>query len=324
MDRIALVTGATGVIGPSLVGHLLARGYRVRALLRPGSATDALPEAVEIVKGDIADGAPMQGALEGVDCVFHLAAKLHINNPSSALRDEYRQANVEGTRRLAEAAKGAAVRRLVFFSTINVYGATRPGEVKDEASPLNPDSLYAETKVEGERIVLDSLPAVVLRLAAVYGPRMKGNYPRLLNAVKHGRLAMIGDGLNRRTLVHVEDVCAAALDVAVEDAAAGESYNVTDGEIHTLREIVCAMSEALGHAPTRLSLPARPVRFAAGLLEDSLRLVGKRSPVGRATVDKFVEDIAVSGEKLKREMNYRPQYDLSEGWRQTVEQMGVN
>lgn len=321
MKQTALVTGAGGAIGPTLVRRLLAQGYAVRALVRESASAAGLPGGVEIVCCDIADGRLVRQAVAGADVVFHLAAKLHVNNPSPDLKDEYFRVNVEGTRCIAEAARAAGVRRLVFFSTINVYGNSQPGQLFDEETPLSPDSMYAETKIEGETIALAETPAIVLRMAAVYGPGMKGNYTRLVQAIRRRRLPLIGDGRNRRTLVHVEDACDAAVAAAEKDAALGQVYNVTDGRVHSLREITSAIAVALKQSPPRLHLPARPVRMAAGLLEDGLRVVGKKSPITRATIDKLTEDIAVSGEKIQRELGFQPRYDLRVGWLQTVGQM---
>jgi UDP-glucose 4-epimerase len=321
MKRTALVTGAGGAIGSGLVERLLEQGYAVRALVRESAPSGLMAEGVEIIRGDITDCRLVPQAVEGADAVFHLAAKLHINNPALALKEEYVRVNIEGTRCLAAAASAAGVKRLIFFSTINVYGSSRPGQLFDEAAPLNPDSWYAETKIEGERIVREELPSTVLRVAAVYGPRMKGNYPRLVEAVRRKRLTFIGDGSNRRTLVHERDVCDAAIKAAESDASIGQTFNVTDGRVHTMREIIAAIAAALGQRPPRLRLPARPVRLIAGLMEDGLRLAGKTSPIGRATIDKLTEDIAVSGDKLQRELGFQPRFDLQTGWRQTIAQM---
>lgn len=320
MKPTALVTGATGAIGSALIQHLFEHGYQVRALVRSTSLSGRLPESVETVWGDITNCHVLGAAVAATDVVFHLAAKLHTNDPPPSLQSEYHRVNVEGTRCLVEAAQAAGVKRLVFFSTINVYGPTRRGEVMNEDSPLHPDSWYAETKAQGEQIVLTGLPAVVLRLAAVYGPSMKGNYLRLLNAIRRERFAIIGDGCNRRTLVHVNDVCTAALTAAEHPAAVGQTYNVTDGHVHTLQEIIDAISAALEQSPPRCHLPARPARVLASVLEDGLRLLGKKPPIGRSTVDKFVEDIAVSGTKIQRELGYLPLYDLSVGWQETIGQ----
>lgn len=321
MNKTALVTGASGAIGFTLTEHLREQGFAVRALVRNPSTLGSL-RGVEIIQGEINDSATLRKAVAGVSKVFHLAAKLHINNPSPALHDEYRRVNVEGTRALVETAQEAQVERLIFFSTINVYGPNKAEELLTEETPLHPDSFYAQTKVEGEAIALKGLDATVLRLAAVYGPRMKGNYPRLLNALRRGRFLMIGDGSNRRTLVHVKDVCEAALLAAEHPSALGQIYNVTDGEVHSLKEIIDAMSKALGRKPPKFRLPDLSVRWAAQSVESCLKLFGKTSPVGRATVDKFLEDIAVSGEKIQKQLGFQPMFDLQRGWRETVRQLG--
>jgi len=104
-------------------------------------------------------------------------------------------------------------------------------------------------------------------------------------------------------------------------AAAGQIFNVTDGQFHTLREIITAISLALGRTPPRYSMPLKPVRRAAGLLEDAARVIRRQSPIVRATIDKYIEDIAVSGEKISRLLGFVPHYDLASGWRETVEDM---
>ena len=318
---LALVTGGTGVIGPHLIRLLLSRGYLVRALVRHRPPSGRLPEDVDLCLGDITNAQALEEAVTGTNVIFHLAAILHINDPAPTLQSEYQRINVEATRCVVAAARTGNVRRLVLFSTINVYGSSEAGLVYDEDSPACPNSLYAETKLQAESIALDGLPAVVLRLAAVYGPGMKGNYIRLLNALRKGHFFMIGDGCNRRTLVHIRDACQAAVLAAEHPDAVGHIYNVTDGQIHTLREIVTAICQALGKKPPRFRLPVSLVRPAFGLLEDGLRLLGVRSPIGRSTVNKMTEDLAVSGDRIQRELGFSPRYDLVTGWRESVEQM---
>jgi len=317
----ALVTGATGMIGPDLVQTLVENGYAVRALYRNEPKSNILPKTVESIQCDISDGQSLNAAVKNINVIFHLAAKLHINEHSEVLFEEYNRINIEGTRQLVMAARSAGVDRMVFFSTINVYGCSDPGTILDENSALRPVSLYAQTKVEAEKIVLSGIPSVVLRLAAVYGPRMKGNYPRLLNALKCRRFIMIGNGKNRRSLVHVQDVCQAALLAAYHPAALERVYNVTNGEIHTLQEIVEAMCKALGKSFPIFSLPANFVRRVFGWFEDILRLFNRKPPIGRFTIDKLIEDVAVSGDRIKEELGFRPKFDLETGWNQCVRRM---
>ena len=199
--------------------------------------------------------------------------------------------------------------------------------VLDENSPVQPDTFYAQTKLAAEQIVLNARGAdgqplgTVLRLGAVYGSRIKGNYERLTHALARHRFIPIGNGLNRRTLVYDKDVGRAAALAVSHPAAAGRVFNVTDGEFHTLNEIIESICSALGRKPPRLSLPIGPVRWAVSILENAGRMIGYQSPIGRATIDKYTEDIAVSSQHIQTELGFKPQYDLRSGWQETVQEM---
>jgi UDP-glucose 4-epimerase len=315
--RTALVTGATGAIGRTLVEGLREEGYSIRALVRSTAAGGALPPDVQIVVGDLCDDHALDRATAGVDTVFHLAAKLHGEIGDGATRADYERVNADATRRLADASTRAGATRFVYFSTIAVYGPTEPGAMHTETSSPRPQSWYAVTKLRGEEYALAVPGAVVLRLAAVYGSRLKGNYLRLVRAIERGLFVGVGPGTNRRTVVHEHDVVRATL-LAAQAAHAGSVYNVTDGGVHTVRDIARAISGSVGRRLLPGHLPAAPVRFLVGALEDILGLAGRTSRVGRATVDKLLEDVAVSGEKIQRELGFLPSFDLAAGWRQAL------
>jgi UDP-glucose 4-epimerase len=217
---------------------------------------------------------------------------------------------------------------LVLFSTIAVYGNSN-GQILTEDAIAKPDTFYVETKLGAERIVLeakrtDGQPlGTVLRFAAIYGSRIKGNYPSRASGrtVARRRFIPIGDGSNRRTLIYDRDVSKAALLAVQHPNAAGKVYNVSDGHFYTLKEIINAICQALGRNPPRLSLPVGPVRLAAGILEDAGRMIGFKSPISRATIDKYTEDIAVSSQRIQTELGFKPQFDLESGWRETIQEI---
>ena len=324
--RRILVTGATGAIGPRVVASLVEAGYRIRTLALDPPPRGLWPEDVEEQLGDITDHSVVHTAMRGIDAVIHMAALLHVVNPPPSLQAEYERINVGGTATVVEAARKAGVRRVVFFSTIAVYGDSAGG-ILTEDSPARPDSFYAQTKLAAERIVLaakraDSrLLGTVLRLGAVYGGRIKGNYRRLLIALARGRFVPIGPGTNRRTLVYDKDVGQAAVLAAVHPDAAGRIFNVTDGQIHTMNTVIGILCDALGRRPPRWSLPVNTIRGLAGILEDGARLCGLSSPVVRATIDKYIEDAAVDGRQFCKQIGFVPRYDLASGWRETVAEM---
>jgi UDP-glucose 4-epimerase len=161
----------------------------------------------------------------------------------------------------------------------------------------------------------------VLRLGAVYGSRLKGNYERLTHALARHRFIPIGNGLNRRTLVYDKDVGRAAALAVSHPAAADRVFNVTDGEFHPLNEIIESICSALGRKPPRLSLPVGPTRTLIGLIEKGSHAMGLKPPVTPEMIDKYTEDIAVDGSLIQKELCFVPQYDLKTGWEETIREM---
>jgi UDP-glucose 4-epimerase len=324
--KFVLVTGATGAIGPRVVHALHQAGYLIRTFSVDAPTASMFPQQVEVVLGDITDNAAVQSAMRGVDAVVHMAALLHIFNPPPELREKYESINVGGTATVVEAAMEAGVKRVVLFSTIAVYGPSN-GCVLNEMSPAQPETFYAQTKRTAEQIVLNARGAdgqplgTVLRLGAVYGSRIKGNYERLTHALARNRFIPIGNGLNRRTLIYDKDVgCAAALAVS-HPAAAGRVFNVTDGGFHTLNEIIESICAALGRKQPRLSLPAGLTRTLVGIVEKGSYTIGLNPPVTREMIDKYTEDIAVDGSLIQKELGFIPQYDLKAGWEETIREL---
>jgi nucleoside-diphosphate-sugar epimerase len=323
---IVLVTGATGAVGPRVVHVLDQAGFQIRSLSVDAPAPAMFPQGVEILIGDVTDQVAVQSAMRGVDAVVHMAALLHMTNPPCALQGKYERINVGGTATVVAAAVEACVKRVVFFSTIAVYGASN-GQIITESMPPNPDTFYARTKLAAEQIVLEATGSdgkqigTVLRLSAVYGSKVKGNYKQLVQSLARGRFMPVGKGRNRRTLVYDKDVARAAVTALEHPAAAGKIYNVSDGEYHTLNHIISIMCQALGRKPPRISLPIAAVRFASGVVEDMARKLGIKPPIVRATIDKYLEDVAVDSRLIRKELGFLPQYDLLTGWKDAIQEM---
>lgn len=323
--RLVLVTGATGAVGPSVVRAFIQEGLRIRTLSIEEAAPDVFPLPIEVIQGDVTSRRDVESAMRGVDAVVHMAALLHHVNPAAGMRADYDRVNVGGTATVVEAARNAGVKRLVYFSTISVYGAS-DGRTLDENSPARPVTFYGQTKLAAERIVVEARNAegrplgTVLRLATVYGPRVKGNYEKLVRALARRRFIPVGRGTNRRTLVNEKDVGRATVLAASHLGAAGKTFNVTDGRIHALREIIESICAALGRRPPRLRLPAGPVRAVAGLMERGIHLIGGKAPLPSALVLKYTEDIAVEGRLIQQELGFRPLVDLRSGWTEAIKE----
>ena len=324
-----LVTGATGAVGPRVVQALCDAECKIRTLSLDNPPKKLWPVSIDMRMGDVTDAKFVLTAMQGVDSVIHMAALLHVVNPPPEMREKYERVNVGGTTTVVEAAIKAGVKRVVLFSTIAVYGPS-DGCVLNEMSPTHPDTFYAQTKLAAEQIVLNARGAdgqqlgTVLRLGAVYGSRIKGNYERLMNALARNLFIPIGNGLNRRTLVYDKDVGRASVLAVSHPGAAGRVFNVTDGGFHTLNEIIDSICSTLGRKPPRLSLPVGPTKTLAGLIEKGSHAIGIKPPVTQETVDKYTEDIAVDGSLIQRELGFRPQYDLKTGWEETMREMREN
>jgi nucleoside-diphosphate-sugar epimerase len=328
-DCTVLVTGATGAVGQSVVQALCNAEYKVRSFSIDAPSSGLFPQGVEVLVGDVTDQTAVHSAMLDVDAVIHMAALLHIVNPPIELREKYESINVGGTATVVEAAMKAGVKRVVLFSTIAVYGSS-DGCIFNEMSSTHPDTFYAQTKCAAEQIVLGARGAygqalgVVLRLGAVYGSRIKGNYERLTHALARHRFLPLGNGLNRRTLIYDKDVGRAAVLAVSHPAAAGRIFNVTDGTFHALKDIIESICSALGRKPPRLSLPSELLSVLAGLIENIGRSMGLKPPAIRAMIDKYTEDIAVDGTLVKKELGFVPEYDLKTGWKETIKEMRLS
>jgi UDP-glucose 4-epimerase len=321
-----LVTGATGALGPRVVEALYQSGYSVRVLALDPPGPEALGPSIDFRIGDINNSKDMHSAVKGVHYVLHMAAILHIMNPTRDQIPIYKLVNVDGTRNVVETALEADVKRLIFFSTIAVYGDSA-SSVLNEDSPPRPDTLYAQSKRQAEQIVLgaclpDGRPfGTVLRLAAVYGSRVKGNYRSLVQALAKKRFIPLGLGTNRRTLIYDKDVGNAVLALLANPNTAGKIFNVTDGEIHSLSDIIQAICDALGRRAPQIHLPISPLCTGAEIVDQGAKVLGLRVRGLRGALDKYTEDMAVDGRRIQDETGFRPKYDLLSGWKETIEEM---
>lgn len=319
-----LVTGATGAIGPSLVNRLLDKGYTVRTYGLNHPAPKLFNKSVEHFIGDINDPQQLSRALIGTETVFHLAAKLHIENPDPSLTPLYHQINVNGSRLVAEQAAKASVRRLIYFSTVKVYGAQENCPIA-ETHPTTPQTLYARTKLEGERVVseVSGLETTILRLAAIYGPRLKGQWHRLVHAIGHGWFLPIGNLQNRRSLTYVEDVAQATVLVSEHAGAIGRTFNLVGYESPSMREIIEAIYHAFGKHIPKISVPGWLALVGASFADYGLHAVGKRSPITQESIQQFLRDEVYLGTAL-RDLGFEANTTLADSWKEAIKEMNID
>lgn len=286
MRRRALITGATGFVGGHLLARLAADGWELNALVRPTSDTRELDRYnVRRWTGDLRDSGLLREACAEVDVVFHLAAV-------TAARDEagYEQANVGGTRALADAVATADPRpaRVVYLSSYAACGPARPDGVRGPEETPAPLTAYGRTKLAGEAIVRSlagrGVDVVVMRAPAVYGPGDRALLPYFRLIRWH--LAPIPEGgENRLHLIYVEDLARAMR--AAADVEPG-TYAVASPGVHRWADVVGTIASVMDRRPFRISLSAPLVRFAARITQGAGSLVGRAVPFNREKAEEML------------------------------------
>ncbi|BET68757.1 SDR family oxidoreductase [Opitutales bacterium ASA1] len=319
--RTAFVTGGTGFIGRALVRHLLDDGWSVVCGVRPGSNWPRPSDAgVRVVACDLlGTGGP--SVPRGTDVVFHLAGKAHALAEVEQDEDEYAEVNTGGTRLMLEAAAVAGVRAFVFFSTVKAV-ADAPADLQpiDESWDREPDTAYGRSKREAERLVLEGrhVPhAVVLRPCLVYGPEPKGNLEKMIEGVRSGRFPPIPEFGNRRSMVHVDDVCRAALLAATLPAAAGKTYLLADDQPFSTRELYRWLRAALGKPESSVTVPAWCLRGCALVGDVVGKLRGRRFVFDSDAFAKLKGSAWYSSAAIGHDLGWRPTRSL----RDTIPEM---
>jgi len=320
----ALVSGATGFLGGHLLSRLREKGFRVRALARRTSDIAGLVRSgVDIIEGDVADQQSLRRAMAGQQLVFHTAGKVS----DWGLRQEFWQANVEGTANVIAACQEARVKRLVHISSLTVLGLPRSGVRVNEQTPIAiaARDFYTSSKIAGERLVreahgVNGLETVVIRPGVIWGPGDTTILPRMAALLRRGRLILIGRGANHLGLSHVENLSQGLILAALTPAAAGQIFHITDGEEVTAREAFSVMAAALGLAPPRFALPFPLVYFLAVCLEWQARLRNSATPP--ALTRYGVRLVACDGRydisKAQNELGYRPLLTFRQGMAATI------
>ena len=308
-DRI-LLTGATGFIGRHLARRLAADGLSLRALVRPTSDTAELQSLdVELAEGDVTDWGSVCTAIDGCQRVVHLANIYSMWEPDPSV---YRQINVEGTRRVAQAAAEAGVDLFLHVSSVVVFG--RPHEVPfhERCAPGQVRfSEYARTKFEADRVVEQfavshRLPLAILYPASVLGPGDTKSSGRYVDDIVHRRLPMAVFSDDVMTWVHVDDVADAIARLLGRDDTAGARYVVGRHRL-TMHQINKLIGEISGVRAPRLEMPDWMARLTARVLTGLSTITG-RPPLWGLSVDvarTLAHSIQADGSRVERDLGLR-------------------
>jgi nucleoside-diphosphate-sugar epimerase len=324
---VALVTGATGFTGGHVARSLAARGYDVRAFVRPRTCHDSdksdssqsLTNAgIAIVPGDLRDRRALADATAGVDVVYHIAA---IYRQAGVSTDTYRAVNATAVGDLIEAAARGGVRRVVHCSTVGVHGDVQ-GPPADEDAPLKPGDVYQETKLEGERAAREAgartaVEVTIVRPTGIYGPGDR-RLLRLFRGVARRRWVTLGRGEIYYHLTYIDDLVEGFRLCGEHPAAANRTYILAGGEVTTLNALVALIAEVAAVPAPRLHLPVWPFWMAGAACEALCAPLGIEPPIYRRRVDFFTKSRAFDIARARHELGYAPQIGLREGITRTL------
>ena len=318
----AFVTGGTGFIGGQVTRKLRERGDEVAALAR--SAERAKPLAAlgcEIVQGDLADTDAIKRGMEGCDAVIHCAAVYKVGIPKSEQPAMW-DANVSGTERILDAAAEADIGRIVYVSTVNVFGNTRGQTVDETYRRSEADgflSAYDETKYRSHQVVEKRIaagaPIVVVQPGGVYGPDDTSDVADLIEQARTGKLRAKASPEMGASFVHVEDVADGIL-LALDKGEVGEAY-ILAGEQGRLGELLDKVAVMSGHKPTKLVLPPAVMKLSAPLGPVLGPMLGFPPNLKEAINATHNVTYWARDDKARERLGYNPR-DLDTGLRETL------
>lgn len=298
-----LITGVAGFIGSALAQKLIEGGHEVLGLddLSTGKE-EAIPPQVKFELGDMLDRPKLWTLLQGVECVFHVAARVAVQE-SILYPREYNSTNVGGTVSVMEAMRDVGVKRVVFTSSGAVYGAQVAQPLHEEMRPA-PDSPYAVSKLSAEYYVktigkLWGIETVTLRIFNAYGPgqHTPSDHPPVIanflkQAVREGTLVIHNSGTQTRDFVYLDDVVDALIKASIASDVDGMTINVGSGKEVSIVDLVQTVSDLTG-----------------------VKTESIYNHTAKGGVKRMRADISRAADLL----GYRPKYSLSNGLKLTLE-----
>lgn len=303
-----LVTGATGFVGTHLCERFLEEGVSFRKAIRNNNVERHEYAAV----GDISGETDWSTALENINVIVHLAARVHVMRESTPdPLEAFRMVNVEGTLNLAVQAAAEGVKRFIFLSTIKVNGEgtiANPFQADDQPDPVD---AYSVSKMEAEagllRIAQDTgMEVVIIRPPLVYGPGAGGNFARLLQLVQKRWYLPLGSIHNKRSLIGIRNLCSLIEVCLTHPAAANRILLASDGDDVSTPQLIELIAKSFGVA-------ARIFPFPVNMLLLLAKIAGKEAELSRLT-----GSLQIDSSLTRNLLHWSPPLSLERGIRESV------
>ncbi len=296
-----LVTGGAGFIGQRLIALLEKEGHGIKVLDLKA------PQPI-----DLLDVPATNAACEGCDVIYHLAAE---HRDDVFPRSRYYDVNVQGTKNLLAAAAAHNITRVIFTSSVAVYGLN--AGTSDEDSVPHPFNDYGQSKLEAEAVLKDWVAAdaarslTIVRPVVVFGENNRGNVYTLINQISSGKFLMIGNGRNKKSMAYVGNV-ADFLVYCLPGNYGTRIYNYADKPDLSVSDLATIVYRKLGRAKPAFALPYGLGLAAGYVFDGAARLTGKRFPISAVRVQKFCAETTCAADRA-RQTGFTPRYTLEEG-----------
>jgi UDP-glucose 4-epimerase len=265
----------------------------------------------QVIVGDIDGQTNWSHALVGIDCVVHLAARVHVMKPTAADRNELERTNVHGTERLARAAAAAGVSRFVYLSSIKVNGERTEGRAFRPDDTPQPQDDYAHSKLEAERRLsaieaASDMAVSIVRSPLVYGPAVRANFFRLLSLAHSGLPLPLASIANVRSMVGVWNLCDLICTLLRHARPMSGVFLAADGEAVSTADLVRRLAHMMGRPARLFPLPVGALRVVAALTGRS------------AELNRLCDSLAVDVSQTRVRLDWSPPMTLDEGLARTV------
>lgn len=301
-----LITGANGCLGCEIVKLLQNENHKLYLVDRNFSNFNN-EDSFEFIKADITNLQVLNSLIGEIDCIIHLAAKVHIKPKTEEDKNEFYEVNYEATKKLYEFALESHVKHFLFISSISVYGDKTESLVNEE-SDCNPVSDYAKSKLmaeeEGFRLFeTKQLPITVFRLATVFGPNDRGNYGKLISAVRKGCVPVVGRGESLKPIVYVKDVAEILVLVLFDSNFIGDKFIISEGN-YLYNDIISNIESVFNKKAFKIKIPVFVLKI--------MNFIG----IGRGIVAKLKtldSSFSVDNSKLKNKLDFKYKYNFTKG-----------
>jgi len=313
-----LVIGNTGFIGQFLTKKLLNKGHKVIGFdINP--ASEAQKNLCECVIGDILSPDDVLRAANGVDMIITLAAK---HQDFGVTRAEFFKVNETGTKILLDCASKSEIKKIIFYSTVAVYGTQKEPTTEDTLPA--PDNDYGESKLAAEKLIQEwvkedkSRCVIVIRPTVVFGPSNYANMYNLINKIYKKKFFFVGKGDNIKSVAYVENLADANIFLIDKLKPGIQIFNYSDEPQMNISQIIKTITNYMPHTIPKIKIPLTPAVILTSIFDFLGKLMGYNFPITAARIKKFATSTHHKADKI-RKLGFMQKIEIREGFRKMVE-----